>query len=176
MDLWKTETFTLTNSADCVVLCAPVNTYRVRYNTTCCLLVCSEWLPVTNPTATPISRWMVDCTACTCRTTSLTLPRPPSVTLSIQCSRSVAAPFQLACTPSIPFYFAFVLLPCFLLFHTNNAVRHHEAIAAGRVSQKLRCTKVYSRIVQCQISNFCRNRDIYGMTYVRLSMYVCIYI
>ena len=39
----------------------------------------SEWPPVVNPiltTATPISRWMVGCTY---RTTSLTLPRPPSM-------------------------------------------------------------------------------------------------
>ena len=54
----------------CILLCV-VNTYtcRLRYNTTCCLLVCSEWPPITNPifaTAIPIFCWMVDYTACTC--------------------------------------------------------------------------------------------------------------
>ena len=78
MVLCKTVTFTPTNSANCVVLCASFNTYRVNNNTTCCLLVCSEWPPVANP-ATPISHWMMYCTACTCRTTHLTLLRPASV-------------------------------------------------------------------------------------------------
>ena len=79
MALIKTMTFTLTNSANCVVLSAPLN---VSNNTTCCLLVCSEWPPIANPiftTATPISCWMLDCTACTCQTTTLTLPWPASV-------------------------------------------------------------------------------------------------
>ena len=133
------------NSKFCIVLCAAVNTYRVRYNTTCCLLVCSEWPPVANPiftTATPISRWMVDCIACTCQTTSLTLPWPPSVHSVLDDT----SPLGLYSLYSLLFMMSFAraLLPCFSLLH---ALRHCEAVAACSVSQKSRCTQVYGRIV-----------------------------
>ena len=108
-------------------------------------MVCSEWPPVATPiftTATPISCWMVDCTAWTCRTTSLTFPRPASVH-----SMLLKVCWHLPTQPVLALLMIFirVLLPCFSLLHANDSVWHSEAVAAGCVLQKLRCSIVYGR-------------------------------
>ena len=138
------------------------------------LLVCSEWPPIVNPiftTATPITRWMVDCTACTCQTKLLHLSFSRGLPLSIQCFRKCddTSLLGLYSLYSFLFMMSFALLPCFLLLHANDTVRHREAVVAGCVSQKLRCsTMIYGRIVKCQISYLCRNRDarLYKMMYL----------
>ena len=153
------------------VLCVAVNTCRVRHNTTCCLLVCSERPPVANPiftTAPPISRWMVDCTACICQTTSLTLPWPPSVhSMLSKCGDT--SPFGLYSLYLLLFMMSFtcMLLPCFSLLHTNDVVWHHETAAAGCVSQESKYTMVSGRTVKRQITFAeIETHSIYGMTYI----------
>ena len=106
MVLWKTATFTLTNSANCTVLSTPLNTYRVSNNTICRLLVCSEWPPIANSiftTVIPISCWMVDCTACTCWTIQLS-DSPAACFCPFNAFESVGAPSHSACTRSTRFY------------------------------------------------------------------------
>ena len=61
-----------------------LNTYSVSHNTTCCLLVCSEWPP--NPIftiPTPISSWMVHVHV------KLHLSLSRGLPLSIQCFQSI---------------------------------------------------------------------------------------
>ena len=159
------------------VLCVAVNTCRVRHNTTCCLLVCSERPPVANPiftTAPPISRWMVDCTACTCRTTSLTLLRPASAhSMLSKCGDT--SPLGLYSLYSLLFMMSFarVLLPCFSLLHVNDTMRHRKA-AAGCVSQTSKCTMLSGRTVKRQISYLHRNRDARHLRN-NIRMIICIY-
>ena len=135
-----------------------LNTYSVSHNTTCCLLVCSEWPP--NPIftiPTPISSWMVHVHV------KLHLSLSRGLPLSIQCFQSIrtAHPHSV-CTRStlsvlallglyllysllfVCMSIARVLLPCFSLLHASSH--------AGSALQKLRCTILHGLWQGCQIS------------------------
>ena len=91
----------------------------------------------------------------------LHLPLSHGLPLSIQCFQKCDDTLHSACTRSTHFY-SRCPSPVHYFhaswLHVNDIMRHHEAVAAGCVSQKSRCTMVYSRIMKCQISYLRRNQ------------------
>ena len=119
---------------------------------------------------------MVDCTACTCRTTSLTLPRPPSVHSMLS---KVTTPPHSACTHSTRFYslcpspMHYVHASCFSMPMMQCGIKGHR-ISRLCVTE----IEVYHGIWQdCELSvKFLTYAEIESKNDVRMIIYIIIYL
>ena len=140
-----------------VALCAAVK--RITLHAVLwCVLNGLQLQKLSSPLQPTISRWVVDCTACTCRTTSLALRGlPPSIQCFRKCDgasqHDVLRPFHDVLRPYVT---------CMLLPSSCERCR-----AASKPSQQAVCRRNRGVPWHTEVSNFLPSRrKAYGTTYV----------